>query len=128
MRARVVAYLLQLATVDLTLRRYRNAGQCSGLQAGGEGPRGRAARPERALDLVVVDSFGHAYHPPVTYVRAWYGPGMTTGIERATRTLRIPMDLHRWLKVHCAEQGRTGDDVVTQAIREYRARVEAERR
>lgn len=28
---------------------YRNAGQCSGLQAGGEGPRGRAAGPERAL-------------------------------------------------------------------------------
>ena len=28
---------------------YQNAGQCSGLQAGGEGPRGRAARPERAL-------------------------------------------------------------------------------
>ncbi|WP_157419300.1 hypothetical protein, partial [Actinomadura formosensis] len=28
---------------------YRCAGQCSGLQAGGEGPRGRAAGPERVL-------------------------------------------------------------------------------
>ena len=28
---------------------YRDAGQCSVLQGGGEGPRGRAARPERAL-------------------------------------------------------------------------------
>ncbi|MEV6370589.1 hypothetical protein AB0L86_27255 [Micromonospora musae] len=29
---------------------YRDAGQCSALQGGGEGPRGRVARPERALD------------------------------------------------------------------------------
>ncbi|MGC5020379.1 hypothetical protein [Micromonospora sp. DT47] len=30
---------------------YRDAGQCSARQGGGEGPRGRAARPERAVDL-----------------------------------------------------------------------------
>jgi hypothetical protein len=29
---------------------YQAAGQCSALQGGGEGPRGRAARPERALN------------------------------------------------------------------------------
>jgi hypothetical protein len=47
-------------------------------------------------------------------------------VERATRSVRLPLDLHRWLKVHCAENGRTGDDVITQALREYQSRVLAE--
>ncbi|GAA2712046.1 hypothetical protein [Actinoplanes palleronii] len=33
---------------------YRVTGQCSGLQPGGEGPCGRAARPERALNRAVL--------------------------------------------------------------------------
>ncbi|MDT5025396.1 MAG: hypothetical protein QOE61_1822, partial [Micromonosporaceae bacterium] len=33
---------------------YQDAGQCSALQGGGEGPRGRAARPERALNRAVL--------------------------------------------------------------------------
>src|SRR6266566_119810 len=40
---------------------YRDAGQCSALQGGGEGPRGRAARPERALAVRLVDSLSHGY-------------------------------------------------------------------
>ncbi len=40
---------------------YRDAGQCSALQGGGEGPRGRAARPERALAVRLVDSLRHGY-------------------------------------------------------------------
>ncbi|MDT5025865.1 MAG: hypothetical protein QOE61_2291, partial [Micromonosporaceae bacterium] len=34
--------------------RYQDAGQCSALQGGGEGLRGRAVRPERALDRAVL--------------------------------------------------------------------------
>ncbi len=40
-----------VATSDL---RYRVAGQCAALQGGGEGPRGRPARAERALDGTVL--------------------------------------------------------------------------
>lgn len=42
------------AGVDVRLSRYRNVCQCSGLQAGGEDPRGRALGPERALNRTIL--------------------------------------------------------------------------
>src|SRR5688572_2652382 len=45
---------LSLRSASLAYCCYQDAGQCSALQGGGEGPRGRAVRPERALDRAVL--------------------------------------------------------------------------
>src|SRR5438477_9975077 len=62
-RPRGTAYVIGEAGLTTALHNasYRDAGQCSVLQGGGEGPRGRAARPERALAARLVDSLSHGH-------------------------------------------------------------------
>ncbi|MGC5021792.1 low temperature requirement protein A [Micromonospora sp. DT47] len=50
-RSAADTHLVMVVGIVSTAIGYRDAGQCSALQGGGEGPRGRAARPERAVDL-----------------------------------------------------------------------------
>jgi len=44
---------------------------------------------------------------------------------RDVRFIEIPDDLHRWMQVYAAMMGRSGDWVLTEALSEYRARIEA---
>ena len=44
---------------------------------------------------------------------------------RDRRLVDLPDDVHRWLRVYSATLGRSGDWVLTEALTEYRQRVES---
>lgn len=41
------------------------------------------------------------------------------------RSVRLPDELWRWIRVHAAETDRSTGEVVRQAVTEYRAKIES---
>lgn len=55
------------------------------------------------------------------------GPEFPRPVEgRIPIALELPHDVHQWLRLYCAINGRRGESVIEQALSEYRSRVESQ--